>query len=527
VTPSKALPPHPSFESFRKQAKKLVRQFAAGDSEAQSRVQAHLPVPNLPLTLRDAQLILAREYGFAGWKDLRAAVLRREGRGLEWAVAEAERTIHDNQVEQLENLIREYPDLLTWRGDSGESLLRFATESFGDSGDPNLEKAFTRLKCAEFLIDAGAFVDPAIIDGAIQARAKNILQLLSRKGLLSRNLDTVTALGDDAGVREFLPRANAAEVTHSLVTAVRLGHRSIASRLLERSLELDPALRERVERWRGRSGFLDHLLERPPGYGNLWLEIVTKELESAMHKRDMGEFTKWLEPEQSMNLGPLVRLVEVASYNNYEPFIARILEFAPEIGINRPPSAAVLYALEYGNSHLLPLLTPIWPLPDDLPHAAGSGDFARVKGWFDEAGRPALGTLTQHHPFNNPSTLQNLHWLPPNAQYILDTALAWACMNKQLEIASYLLEHGANINTDWSTHEPASILHECAVRGKYEAAQFLVDHGIDMTTHDYRWSATAKGWAMYAAIGVTSPPGDTKMVELLEGAERARGMQSA
>ena len=175
MTPSKFLPPHSSFESLRKQAKKLVRQFAAGDPDALARVHAQLPAPILPLSLRDAQLVLAREYGFAGWQDLRAAALRLEGKGLEWAAAEAERAIHDNQVERLAQLVREYPALLSWRGDSGESLLGFATGSFGDSGDPYREKMFTRLECAEFLLDAGATAEPAIWEGAIRARAKGVL----------------------------------------------------------------------------------------------------------------------------------------------------------------------------------------------------------------------------------------------------------------------------------------------------------------------------------------------------------------
>ena len=77
VTPSKFLPSHSSFESIRKQAKKLVRQVAASDPDAVARVHAQLPAPILPLSLRDAQLVLARECGFAGWQDLRAAVLRQ------------------------------------------------------------------------------------------------------------------------------------------------------------------------------------------------------------------------------------------------------------------------------------------------------------------------------------------------------------------------------------------------------------------------------------------------------------------
>jgi len=531
VTPSKSLPPQSSFESLRKQAKKLVRLFTAGDPDALARVHAQLPAPDVPLTLRDAQLILAREYGFAGWQDLRTAVLRQEGKGLERAVAEAERVIHDNSVERLAQLVREYPALLSWRGDCGESLLGFATGSFGDSGDPSREQAFTRLECAEFLIDAGAVVDPAIWEGAIRARAKGVLQLLSRKGVLPRNLDTLTALGDYDAVRDCLPSADAAAVTQAFIIACQFDHRAIAAFLLDRCIELDPALGERVEEWRGRSGFIEYLAEHPPGYGNLWLTVVRNELQAAMHKRDMEGFDRWLQREPDLlresNLGLLVGLVENASYTDRGPFIARLLEFAPAIKGRRPPSSAVGFALEYGNAHLIPLLTPIWPLPDDLPHAAGVGDFAGVKGWFDEAGRPRLGSLSQHHPTNSPATLRNLHWTPGNAQHVLDVALAWACMNRYFEIATFLLEHGANINTDWGTHEPASILHECAIRRNYEAAQFLIDHGIDMTIRDYRWDGTAEGWALYAFVPGQPTLGDTNMAEFLTRAERARKGPSA
>jgi hypothetical protein len=530
VTPSKVLPRHSSFESIRKQAKKLARQFADGDPEALARVHAQLPVPTLPLSLRDAQLILAREYGFAGWQDLRTAVLRQEGKGLDWAVAEAERVIHDNNVERLAQLIREYPGLLSWRGDFGESLLGFATESFGDSGDPDRERAFTRIACAEFLLDAGATAEPAIWEDAIRARAKGVLQLLSHKGVLPRTLDTATALGDYDAVRSCLPGADAAAVTHAFLTAVGFDHRAVAALLLDRCIELDPALGERVEKWRGRSGFIAYLAEHPQRSENLWLTVVLNELHAAMHKSDLEEFNRWLEREPNLrsesNLGLLVGLVQVAAYNDRGPFIRRVLEFAPAIKVNRPPSSAVMFALEYGNAHLIPLLTPIWPVPDDLPHAAGLGDFARVKSWFDEDGRPRLGRLSQHHPTNNPSGLRNLHWIPANAQHVLDTALAWACMNKHFEIAAFLLERGANVNTDWSTHEPASILHEVAIRGNYEAAQFLIDHGIDMTIRDYRWNGTAEGWAIHASALGQPPVGDTKMAEFLARAERARKAQS-
>jgi hypothetical protein len=77
------LPDRPSLNSLRKQAKKLARDAAAGNGEAIARIHAQLSRRALPLSNRDAQLVIAREYGFAGWPDLTAEVQKRLGRALE------------------------------------------------------------------------------------------------------------------------------------------------------------------------------------------------------------------------------------------------------------------------------------------------------------------------------------------------------------------------------------------------------------------------------------------------------------
>jgi ankyrin repeat protein len=88
-------------------------------------------------------------------------------------------------------------------------------------------------------------------------------------------------------------------------------------------------------------------------------------------------------------------------------------------------------------------------------------------------------------------------------------------MNNHFDVADFLLDHGADINTRWSSHEPASILHELVWHRNYEAMQFLIDRGIDMTIEDHRWNGTAQGWALYAA-------NDEKMAQWLEEAKRQR-----
>jgi hypothetical protein len=55
MIPSKSLPPRPSLESLRKQAKTLARDSAAGDAVAVARARAQLPRVDLPLSQRNAQ----------------------------------------------------------------------------------------------------------------------------------------------------------------------------------------------------------------------------------------------------------------------------------------------------------------------------------------------------------------------------------------------------------------------------------------------------------------------------------------
>src|SRR5262245_10649948 len=110
----KSLPERPSLDSLRKQAKKLARDVAAGDPAAIARVRAHLPRVEPSLSQRNAQLVVAREYGYPGWQDLIAEVHKRLG-SLDWAATQAHRAIHNNDVERLKQLLAEQPALLSWQ----------------------------------------------------------------------------------------------------------------------------------------------------------------------------------------------------------------------------------------------------------------------------------------------------------------------------------------------------------------------------------------------------------------------------
>ncbi|HEV7607877.1 MAG TPA: hypothetical protein VGO61_11100 [Steroidobacteraceae bacterium] len=523
MTTPKLLPAYPSLESLRKQAKKLARDVAAGDTASIARARAHLPDFDAPLTQRNAQLVIAREYGYAGWQALTAEVSRRLGRGLEWAVMQARRLIHDNDVEHLRQLLAEYPALLSRQEDGG--LLAMATAAYGDAGDTERERWFTRAACAELLIDAGAVVTPQVCEGLLVSRASGLLQLFQRHGLLPRTLKFLAALGDIDAVRADLAgkRHDPATVNEAFVRACSFEHEVIASMLLERLIALDPELGKHVDENPGRRAFVEYFIEHRPSRAidlGPWKAFVMEQIIGAINDDDLTAFVGGLE-RASWLLGNdwldfQNRLIEVAALNDRGKFIAAFLDLDPAILRHRPPprSQAIEFAFVYANTHLMPLLTRIWPLPDDLPHAAGMGNLKRVQQWFDESGAPA-GDLHNHYPYNDARARSHLGWDPPTTQQVLDVALAFAVTNDHFDVADFLLARGADINTRWNSHEPASLLHHLVFNGTYESMQFVIDRGIDMTIKDYRWNATAAGWAAHAR-------NDPKMAQWLVDADKRR-----
>ena len=145
-------------------------------------------------------------------------------------------------------------------------LLGMATGSFGDSSDPIREEHFTRMACAELLLDAGAIVAPSVCDGLIRSRAKGLIEIFHRRGLLPRTLKFFAALGDVDGVRARLD-TNAddlAAVNEAFMYACHFEHATAAALLLDRAITFDAELGRRIDSGPGRSVFIQYFLENKP-----------------------------------------------------------------------------------------------------------------------------------------------------------------------------------------------------------------------------------------------------------------------
>ena len=104
------LPPNPNLDKQRKLAKSLARDYWRGEPEAIERVRALHPKPPSPeaFALSDAQLVIARSYGFAGWPQLKRKIdaLTKSPTDLFVQAVEA------GDVDQVRQLLQYHPDLV-------------------------------------------------------------------------------------------------------------------------------------------------------------------------------------------------------------------------------------------------------------------------------------------------------------------------------------------------------------------------------------------------------------------------------
>ena len=175
-----------------------------------------------------------------------------------------------------------------------------ATGAYGDAGDPQRERWFTRGACAELLVDAGAAVTPSVCDGILDSRARGLLQLFHRKGLLPRMLKFLAALGDLDAVRAALNEDgnDFATVNEAFARACSFRNEAVASILLERLIALDPELGKQIDGNLGRPAFIKYFIEtRAAAHVRAvgpWKALVMEEASRAAHDGDVTTFVSVL-----------------------------------------------------------------------------------------------------------------------------------------------------------------------------------------------------------------------------------------
>jgi ankyrin repeat protein len=137
------LPPNPNLDKQRKLAKTLARAYWRGKFEAIERVRALHPKPPTPedFVLSDAQLVIARGYGFDDWPQMKRKIeaLTKSPAELFKAAVEA------GDVDRVQQLLQSHPDLVS---KINEPMFSFKS--------PAVHVARTNLELLDLLLAHGA-----------------------------------------------------------------------------------------------------------------------------------------------------------------------------------------------------------------------------------------------------------------------------------------------------------------------------------------------------------------------------------
>lgn len=184
ATVSRGLPEEPDLNIPRREADDLLKAWRAGAPEAFERIRQRHPrfrdaddaaIGTGKIHLTDAELVLAREYGFGNWAELEERIAASSAAGL---LLEA---IHQDDRESAVQLLRAHPKLLhipLWSGNWGPPMSHAANlgrlemiQAIAALGARDYQHAFDRallqgkLDAARWLHERGARLTPGLVMG--------------------------------------------------------------------------------------------------------------------------------------------------------------------------------------------------------------------------------------------------------------------------------------------------------------------------------------------------------------------------
>ena len=198
ATVSRGLPQRPHLDIPKREARELLNAWRAAQPEALDRIRGRHPkfrsADNAALKaatfrLSDAQLVIAREYGFAHWTELKERISANSAaRALDTAIRADDR-------EAVVQLLRANPRLLhvpVRSGNWGPPMSHAANlgrleiiKAIAGLGAKDFQHAFDRallqgrIECAKWLLEHGAKLVPGIVMGSCETLKPAGLQFLA------------------------------------------------------------------------------------------------------------------------------------------------------------------------------------------------------------------------------------------------------------------------------------------------------------------------------------------------------------
>ncbi len=430
------LPGVPSLEQQKKQARELLDAARAGDEAALERMRAHHPhlsasdadLTERRLALHHAQLVIAREYGFASWPRLKAHIE---------AVISARRTrIFVRDVDYHDDRAR---GLLSVLPDGVPSVIEQVR-----TWHPRLAGADDEtVRSAPFTLEDARLV---------YAREHGF-------AAWSRFVDYLEGLGSDLRSEPFL----------AVFEAGRRGDWTQATAILRAQPDL---VRARGTNGNTLLNLACSLSACAPATGGILREVSGSDrLEAVQLLLAAGA-----DPDQPNDRGWTP--VHQAAYRNDPEMATLLLDAGARIDLcaHGDGGTPLAVALFWGHREVAATLAERGVVPANLRIAAGLGRRDLVERCLTPAGEPTPEGRAARAFYRPHSGFPQ--WRPSDdAQEVMDEALVWAAKSGRVETMHVLVERGARPSAD--PYRGTALLW-AACNGRMDAARWLLDHGVDV-----------------------------------------------
>jgi ankyrin repeat protein len=415
------LPDHPRWEQIRKQAKDLLKSARAGDPEAVDRIAAHFPtIPPAQATLAQAQLTLARHYGYSSWTAMKRDVPSPpEG---PYKPFRRDFDYYEDRADGLLSVLQSglpaaLADARTFHPDADGSPFTLddarivIARQHGHNGWEEFRSHIADLA-------SGAAHEPFL--EAFEAMEARDAPLLRR--ILARHPEIVNARGTNANT--LLNLAASMETTSDL--------------------------------------------SQPPAAatdGKHARQAITEILIGAGARADDANDRGWTALHQ-------------AAYSNNLALTERLLLAGASVkrAAHGDGGTPLMMALFWGHREAADRLAKEGIAPRNLRTAAGLGRLDLLREMFENDGS-LTADAGAHRAFYRPHSGFPA-WRPSgNAVEILDESLVYAAKNGRVEAMAFLLDRGARPDAEPYNGTP---LHWAAANGHEEAVRLLLNAGADV-----------------------------------------------